>query len=263
MLRLLGGSICQCIVLLLLVAGYSGTHALTASQTAARSWMKGFAKSGPEFHWPTQQLMRGITYVGQAERLRSVVRKLVEGKEALNMVALGGSITYGVGVKNQTEAFPDLLKDWMRKAFPGPEHEMHNGAVRGTTSTYMALCLELHLPPGDLDIVLIEYAINDTPRPSPSMAPGSRRAALERLLRKVLNAPGQPAIIMVNMLAIHRDMEMGYWVNAERDFQEFSTYYGLPTVSFKAAAYHEMKSGDVTGSNVSSFFGPKTAGSAS
>ena len=49
-----------------------------------------------------------------------------------------------------------------------------------------------------------------------------------------------------------------YWENAERDYQELSTYYGLPSISFKAASYHQLKAG-VKGSSVSTLFGPTGA----
>eukprot|EP00798_Chlamydomonas_sp_ICE-L_P003536 gene3536-13603_t len=123
-------------------------------------------------------------------------------------------------------------------AFPGADDSMHNGGVRGITSTYMALCLDLHVPQEPLDIVLAEFAVNDIAHPSPSFAPGSRRAAYERLLRKLQKLPGHPVVIVINMFTVEREMKVGYWENAELDFQEFSTYYGLPTVSFVAATYH-------------------------
>jgi hypothetical protein len=31
-----------------------------------------------------------------------------------------------------------------------------------------------------------------------------------------------------------------FWSSAEREFQEFAWYYSLPTVSVKAACYHDM-----------------------
>ena len=37
---------------------------------------------------------------------------------------------------------------------------VHNGAVPGTTSSYMSLCTRVHVPE-DADIVLVEYAVND------------------------------------------------------------------------------------------------------
>ena len=50
-----------------------------------------------------------------------------------------------------------------------------------------------------------------------------------------------------------------YWMNAERDYQEFATYYSLPTVSFKAASYSLMKSGGRATEYVNSLFGKASA----
>lgn len=37
---------------------------------------------------------------------------------------------------------------------------VNNGAVPGTTSAYMAACVNLHIPK-ETDIVIIEYSVND------------------------------------------------------------------------------------------------------
>ncbi|KXZ49521.1 hypothetical protein GPECTOR_21g747 [Gonium pectorale] len=105
-------------------------------------------------------------------------------------------------------------------------------ARRGTQSGYMSSCLQHHLPPG-VDVVLLEYAVNDPPTPSPTLSDPSRRA-FERLVRKVLSLPSRPAVVLVNMYAAGA-AKGRYWHNAERDFNELASYYGLPSVSLKAA----------------------------
>ncbi|GLC45541.1 hypothetical protein PLESTM_001747400 [Pleodorina starrii] len=111
-------------------------------------------------------------------------------------------------------------------------HECLNGAVPGTQSSYMSSCLNHHLPPG-VDLVLVEYAANDSPVPKWTFADPGRRA-LERLIRKLLRLPSKPAVVLVNMFAIAA-AHGNYLHSAERDFSELATYYGLPSVSLKAA----------------------------
>ncbi|GLI61409.1 hypothetical protein VaNZ11_003603 [Volvox africanus] len=111
-------------------------------------------------------------------------------------------------------------------------HDFLNGAVPGTQSAYMSSCLRYHLPPA-VDIVFVEYAANDSPAPRWTFADPCRRS-LERLLRKLLNLPSQPAVVLVNMYAIGAARGK-YLHTAERDFMEFATYYSLPAVSLKAA----------------------------
>ncbi len=45
-----------------------------------------------------------------------------------------------------------------------------------------------------------------------------------------------------------------YWVNCEREFHEFATFYGLPEISVKAAAWDLMRTGvERRGSVLSAF----------
>ncbi|KAG2489898.1 hypothetical protein HYH03_011700 [Edaphochlamys debaryana] len=111
-----------------------------------------------------------------------------------------------------------------------PSHRFLNGAVAGTSSGYMSACFHHHLPP-EVDLVLVEYSVNDPPYPSQDM---SRRRAFERLLRKALALPFRPAVVLVHMFG-WRGGEAGYWETAERDLDQFASYYGLSSVSLRAA----------------------------
>ncbi len=56
------------------------------------------------------------------------------------------------------------------------------------------------MPLLQVDIVFVEYAVNDNYRPSTDWDREDRRA-FERLLRKLLNLPQRPAVVMVQMYA--------------------------------------------------------------
>ncbi|KAG2446602.1 hypothetical protein HYH02_008587 [Chlamydomonas schloesseri] len=111
-------------------------------------------------------------------------------------------------------------------------HHYMSGAVPGTQSGYMSSCLQHHLP-RDADLVLLDYAVNDPPQPSHAFDDPHRRA-FERLLRKALSWPSRPAVVLVNMFAAGAARGR-YYYNAERDFSELASYYGVPAVSLKAA----------------------------
>ena len=69
---------------------------------------------------------------------------------------------------------------------------MHNGAVPGTVSAYMASCTGVHVPRA-ADVVFVEYSINDKrldemPGFVADMDNPMRRP-YERLLRKLLGYP--------------------------------------------------------------------------
>ncbi|KAG2493839.1 hypothetical protein HYH03_008056 [Edaphochlamys debaryana] len=109
-------------------------------------------------------------------------------------------------------------------------HHFYNGGVPGTTSAYMSSCVQHHIPE-DVDLVLVEYSVNDDPDPS---ADYKSRRAFERLLRKVLALPSRPAVVLVHFFS-WQNGEADFWQSAERDLDEFAAYYGLPSVSLRAA----------------------------
>ncbi|KAG2500335.1 hypothetical protein HYH03_001911 [Edaphochlamys debaryana] len=120
-----------------------------------------------------------------------------------------------------------------RRSLGGPpKHLIVNGGVPGTTSAYMSACFHHHLPPG-VDLVFVEYSVNDPPDPSPDMGSSDRRA-LERLLRKVLALPSRPAVVLVHMYA-HEAAEGRFYHTAQRDIGELGMLYGLPAVSLRDA----------------------------
>ncbi|GFR51316.1 hypothetical protein Agub_g13681 [Astrephomene gubernaculifera] len=127
-------------------------------------------------------------------------------------------------------------------------HLYFNGAVPGTQSGYMSSCMHHHLPP-EVDVVLVEYAVNDSPAPSAMFWDPSRRA-FERLLRKLQRLPSQPAVLLVNMFA-YTAAHGKYWHSAERDFNELATYYGLPSVSLRAAVLPSALSSSSSSSDTS------------
>lgn len=75
--------------------------------------------------------------------------------------------------------------------------QVHNGGMRGAPSTYFEVCSKRHLP-GNVDIVVAEFNINDEAMPSPAMQNPARRS-FERLLRKLLSLPSKPAVILLNV----------------------------------------------------------------
>lgn len=75
---------------------------------------------------------------------------------------LGGSISAGIGAED-APAWVDRLEQYLKDSYhklAGVNVTVNNGAVPGTTSAYMAACVNLHVP-ADTDIVVIEYSVND------------------------------------------------------------------------------------------------------
>lgn len=80
----------------------------------------------------------------------------------LTVSVLGASISAGIGAED-APAWVDRLEQYLKDSYgkvAGVNVTVNNGAVPGTTSAYMAACVNLHVPQ-DADIVLIEYSAND------------------------------------------------------------------------------------------------------
>jgi len=72
------------------------------------------------------------------------------------------------------------------------------------------------------------------------------RRPYERLLRKVLSLPNNPAVILMHGYAWFRaDPYQGNFYNsAECDYNDMAEYYGLPAVSVKSCCYEAMRNAE-------------------
>jgi hypothetical protein len=89
-------------------------------------------------------------------------------------VALGGSITGGGDIyypRLKTDSFVGQAFTWLNTTFPHAEHRFHNGALSATGSTLFAICLKGHIRYEDVDLVILEFDINDS-------APGNESTRL-------------------------------------------------------------------------------------
>lgn len=76
-------------------------------------------------------------------------------KEPITVSVAGGSNTVGNGCHNGLP-WPRYLLNWLEDAFPGASISLHNGAIAATTSQYMSLCNNLHIP-RESSIIILEY----------------------------------------------------------------------------------------------------------
>eukprot|EP00966_Prymnesium_polylepis_P037386 868098-Prymnesium_polylepis.1 len=138
------------------------------------------------------QLAHGVEHAGNDERLACIRRALGE-RRRVSVAAVGGSITAGSSYTASTGGASFLYHRKVVQALNaqhpigGGGHGHYNGGVPGTGPTYMEHCVHDHLP-ADVDLVLLEYAVNVDRRPE----------SFERLLRSLLLHPRAPAVVVVN-----------------------------------------------------------------
>ena len=231
--------------------------------------------------WPQSQILLnstlvslGVEHAGTDGPL-SCIRGALSRGERISVAAVGGSITAGSSYAAGSGSAATFL--YHRKVamaldarFPVTAGHGHlNGGVPGTGPTYMEHCVHDHLP-SDVQLVLLEYAVNTDRRP----------AAFERLLRTILLHPRRPALIVVNAhrwravrphdgrtdkcwhknwpvdMAKNRTQWLAQSAGRRRDVSdllaadedaiyELCRHYNVPLVSMRAALVDAVRSGTI------------------
>jgi hypothetical protein len=143
-----------------------------------------------------RQLARGLVNPGDPQRLRCLAEKLLAG-HLTRLSVLGGSVSFGTTF---TTGRSRALYHWkvyqyLNASFPLAAHEHFQGAVPASGPSYMEHCVAWHLPSNGADLILLEYAVNFDAMPDDAQS-------FERLLRRLLRLPSQPAIVIVNTMEI-------------------------------------------------------------
>lgn len=87
-------------------------------------------------------------------------------------------------------------------------------------------------PLQDADVILVEYSLNDEQTMSDTVFDNAVRRPFERLLRKLLQFPNQPAVILLNAYA---------WFQLEKPLKPDGLYYtGSDREFFELAAYYQV-----------------------
>lgn len=106
---------------------------------------------------------------GQHKTLASQIQTLQEDsprkRDKLNILTLGGSVTWGAAIPNQQQSYPNVLRHW-------DKHNVTNLAIRATGSDYPAQCISSMLsieenyekstyhPEVPFDVIIFEFSIN-------------------------------------------------------------------------------------------------------
>lgn len=134
-------------------------------------------------------LARSRAYEGPNARLKRFLRK-ARAKELIKIGVLGGSVSKGFGITPAAN-WAMLYAEYIRETY-GVEVELINGSVGATVSEYMETCFLEHIPE-DVDLVIIELAINDRRFEDLAMS-------YENLIRAIFALPKNPAIINLQVI---------------------------------------------------------------
>ncbi|GFR47718.1 hypothetical protein Agub_g9472 [Astrephomene gubernaculifera] len=194
---------------------------------------------GYQFLLPKTQLRAGLAYLGPRTRLRRFVRDLLTGRKPMRIGAIGGSITCGQGTSNATQyGWFSVLGRWLVDSLPGLHVSARNGAVPATPSAFMIMCLELSVDP-DVDLVLVEYQVNDGMQDKVYNNEVVR--GMERLLRRLLDLPGRPAVVFMQVpthgMAQDPPDAVPFHVTMEDLQGALSQYYDVQYLSMRTALF--------------------------
>jgi len=202
----------------------------------------------------SRQLSRGVISQGDPLRLSCLAEKLAAG-HTIHLSVIGGSVSFGTTftTSKSRSLFHWKVYQYLNASFPQGAHEHFMGAVPASGPSYMEHCLDWHLPPAGADLVLVEYAVNFDSTEEDSKS-------FERLIRRLLRLPNQPAVIIINTMELvpphgglpweddktpypsATDLSFNYrTTGAEDAINDIAQYYGVPCVSLRGALFDQLK----------------------
>jgi len=189
------------------------------------------------------QARRSLVRAGEPSRLHRAMQKLLRGQPA-TVTIVGGSISVGHGSIDLRKSYANRVFAWLNSTFPDHGRlTLHNGAFGGSTSEYMSLCLQEHVPLNS-DIVLVDYAVNDAAIHATADWQSDARRAFERLLRQLLDYPHRPAVILLELYSyLFSGTEGSFFKTGEDVHSVFAQYYDLTWLSARNAFYHAFSAG--------------------
>ena len=157
-----------------------------------------------------------------------------EGKDAITVVGLGGSITAGDG----TSWFTRLSDNYFKTAFPGKTVNRLNVGVGGTGSDFGLFRLESQVLSQNPDYVFIEFAINDCMMGKSANDVRMVRENMEGIVRQLLDLPNPPYIAFVYTTS--KDMRERIAINGHSSISihnEIAQAYGIPVIDLSQYMY--------------------------
>ncbi|MGN0847073.1 MAG: SGNH/GDSL hydrolase family protein [Kiritimatiellia bacterium] len=173
---------------------------------------------------------------GDWARFERVFARLDRG-EPIRIAVIGGSITQGAGASRPERQWGAKFAEGWRRAFPACAVEFVNAGIGATGSDIGAFRLARDVLAKKPDVVAVEFAVND--------APGRERAeSYEGVIRQLLKAPGEIAVIQLGMVAKGGG-------NAQEWQRKVAEHYRVPYVSYRDALYPYIKEGAFAWADIS------------
>jgi hypothetical protein len=174
---------------------------------------------------------------GNNYRMKKAIEKAQNG-EKVTIAYIGGSITEGAAATSKEKNYAYLSYKYFKDTFGkdgGDNVKFVNAGMGGTPSTLGVIRYDRDVTSyGEVlpDIVYIEFSVNDYQEPT-------NGAAFESMVRNIMNAPNQPAVVLLFCVFKSR------W-NMQDNYLPIGYYYELPMISIKDAVVPELEAGRIT-----------------
>jgi hypothetical protein len=193
------------------------------------------SEAGVDWQLSEEQLDEGVANPGNPAALGRVVAKL-RAREPLSVVAIGGSVTIGHGLKKwENDAWPAVLQRGLNAKYPADNgaHVVINRGFPAKGTTYFKDILDKLLPPGT-DLIVFEFAVNDKmeSREGGELLPHSAGPDTEELVRAAhIHSGGAP------MVYLEVAQTRQAFFTAEDLHSPVLKYYRIPQLSWRQAVH--------------------------
>lgn len=169
-------------------------------------------------------------------RLKNLMKRAAKG-ESLVIGFLGGSITQGSLSSTPKTCYAYLVYEWWKKSFPNAAFSFVNGGIGGTTSHYGGARAWKDVLCYRPDIVTVDFSVNDD-------ANEFFEETYEGMLRRLLAAPSDPAVVVLNNVFYDTGK------NAQNYHNRIADHYGIPHVRIKDTVYPDVESGKIVRADI-------------
>lgn len=174
-------------------------------------------------------LRRGLVHRGCWARLKACMER-AEAGETLRLGFLGGSITQGSLASDADHSYAGLVFKWWQARFPKASFTYINAGIGGTSSHYGAARVERDMLEFKPDVVVVDFSVNDG-------ADGFFMETFEGVIRRLLTAPGAPAVVILNNVFF----DDGH--NAQQLHNKVGCHDDLPCISLRESVYGMIREG--------------------
>jgi len=212
-----------------------GPEAGAVSEAAADELTEAIFEGKDEYF--RKMIEKSLISTGNNARMKKAIEKARKGEE-LVIAYIGGSITEGASATSKEKNYAYLSYKYFKETFGkdgGDNVKYVNAGMGGTPSALGVIRYDRDVTSyGEVmpDIVFIEFSVNDYQEPT-------KGVAFESMVRKILNAPNQPAVVLIFCVFQSR------W-NMQDSYIPIGYYYELPMISIRNALVPELEAGRIT-----------------